>query len=153
MKKIIILLLITVMCLPLMACTNEEEIKALNEKIVSLEGQIENLEGQIESLEGQIESLEKDNDKLEDDASKIIGTWETSGTGGISFIFNADGTATYSQGNTTIKITWKYDSELLAYVVYSPLSSMMAALTLVEGDEHGTRYLQYMEYKLYYKDN
>lgn len=135
MKKILALLLVAVMCLPLVACSNnDEEIKALNEN--------------IKVLEEKIENLEKDNSISADYVTEILGTWETSEAGGISYTFNADGTGTRNDK----PIKWKYDSELSAYIICES-SGQIVGITRIETDEDGARYFQHSIVKLYYKDN
>ena len=138
MKKLIDLLLVAVMCLPLVACTNEEEIKALNEKIEKLEAQLNNQDS---------------NNGSANTNTDIIGTWEGSVSGiTVNFIFNEDGTGTCSTGSSSVSLKWKYSNEFASYVLcYS--NGDMGCINHLETDENGKQYIKLSGAKLYRVDD
>ena len=78
---------------------------------------------------------------------EIIGTWETTEMGGISFTFNEDGTGTYSDK----PMKWKYDNELSSYIICEASGQMMC-VTNIETDESGNQYFKLIGVKIYRTD-
>ena len=140
MKKLIALLLAFVMCFALVACGNDEEIKALNER--------------IEKLEAQLDSQNSNNDETNANTD-IIGTWERSLSDvgiTINIVFNEDGTGTYLAGGTNASMKWKYSSELESYV-FCLSNGSMGCISNIETDENGKQYFKNSGYKIYRVDN
>ena len=134
MKKIIALLLCAVMCLSFVACSNnDEEIKALNEKIEALEEQLKN-----------------DSDNAENVSKEIIGTWvaaEDSMLAGFTFVFNEDCTGTIKG----VETKWKYDRELSSYIIANASGEVYCVFEII-ADDSGARYFKISGSTFYYQD-
>jgi hypothetical protein len=140
MKKILALLLVALMCFPLVACGNDKEIEALNER--------------IEKLEAQLDNQNSNNDSPNANAN-IIGTWERSLSDvniTINIVFNEDGTGTCQVGGSNASMKWKYSNELESYVLCLSNGSM-GCVSNIETDENGKQYFNYSGYKIYRIDN
>ena len=137
MKKIIALLLCAMICLPLVACTNEEEIKALNEKIAALEEQLKN-----------------DSNNAENINKEIVGEWkEVDGYTKWTFTILEDGTLirTTSSGKTYIG-AWKYDADLNRYIVDDDYEGMLLC-TKIYTTQNGARYIKLDGIRYYHTDD
>ena len=135
MKKIIALLLCAVMCLPLVACNNEEEIKALNEKIEALEEQLKNDSGNAENA-----------------SKEIIGEWKNVDVN-WSIMILEDGTVirTTSSGKTFTG-AWKYDADFNnRYIIDIDYGMLMS--TKINTDENDARYIKLNGERFYHIDD
>ena len=126
MKKIIVLLLLTVMCFLLVACGNKDK-----EKYVKYDELIQRLEEE----KYQVAQAEKE----------ILGTWQTK-SGEITLVFNKDGTGSFRND----EIKWKYDTNLSCYIVCDD-DGEINGIYSIETDENGALFLSYVGYNLYYQ--
>ena len=132
MKKLLVLLLVVVMCLPLVACVSADEITALNERIEALEEQLKN-------------------DNAENKGKEIIGEWKGVNVNWTLDI-REDGTAiSTTSSETTYTGAWKYDSELGCYLV--DIVDGILRTAKIDTEENGARYIKISGEKFYHVDD
>ena len=148
MKKLIAILLLAAMCVPFMACTNDEEINTLNEEIDVLSEEIDALNEknntmseEINTLNGKIDILEEKLAKQEADnntstTENIIGTWVFDDSGynaGIKITLKEDSTFTYTLGTESVNGKWTYMPEMNAVLMVAMGEGVFGMFEEIDG--------------------
>ncbi len=131
MKKIIALLLVSVICISLVACNNSQGKENTEEK-----------------TENNLVTTSEEKSKAE---KAILGTWEYNGA---TITFNSDYTGviidTVPEGDAD-EIIWSYNEDMNCYLYTSPLGTPVFSVFMHE-DENGT-YILTSGNKFYRQNN
>lgn len=123
MKKIIALILISILCLSFVSCGKNDDPET----------------PEIEETPGIEEALSEEE-------KAILGKWSSGGY--YSFVFYEDGTGKFAD---EYDFKWKYDEDLTCYILCLHQFGTLAGIYSIEADEEGARYFIFEGCKCYFQ--